>query len=346
MTVHRLRTSQGVKPPQPQQLWRYALIEEMKEEEYGFRRFGIRKPQLIHNGSIVGTHGHSSDTDYTAYIQAMNIATIDIETLAEFLGRHRRIAVLTGAGISLAAGIPTYRDEHGNRLNSEPIKHQEFLADPAQRQRYWSRSFRGWPAVSSAQPTRAHKTLTQFQSAGHIDTIITQNVDRLHQRAGSQRVTDLHGRLDHVLCLGCNAVHHRDEIQTQLHLHNGPAAAVANNRPDGDADLDASVARQFIVPNCPICDGILMPDVVFFGGTVPAQRVKHCMNAIEQADALLAIGSSLQVFSGFRFCRKASQLGKPLLIINPGTTRADDLAQLKLGTDCQDLLDNTYKTLY
>lgn len=276
----------------------------------------------------------------------MNTAIIDVDALAEFFGSHRRVTVLTGAGISLAAGIPTYRDQQGNRLNSEPIKHQEFLADSNQRKRYWARSYRGWPAVSSAQPTRAHKALTQLQSAGHVDTIITQNVDRLHQRASNQRVTDLHGRLDHVLCLDCNAVHHRDEIQTQLNDDNGPVSTLANNRPDGDANLDAALEQQFIVPSCTICDGTLMPDVVFFGGTVPAQRVEHCMNAIEQTDALLVIGSSLQVFSGFRFCRKASQLGKPLAIINPGTTRADDLAQIKLQTDCQDLLDHTYKTLY
>ena len=275
----------------------------------------------------------------------MKTQITDAEILIEFFETYRRVVVLTGAGISLAAGIPTYRDKHGNRLNSEPIKHQEFLENPHQRKRYWSRSFRGWPAVSNAQPTRAHKALTSLQSDGHVDTIITQNVDRLHQRAGNQKVTDLHGRLDHVLCLDCSAMHHRDEIQAQLDLDNAPVSTLTTTRPDGDSDLHTDIEKEFNVPNCPVCGGILMPDVVFFGGTVPGQRVKHCMQAIEQADALLVVGSSLQVFSGFRFCRRAREQGKALAIINPGITRADDLAQLKLETDCQGLLEETCKAL-
>lgn len=289
---------------------------------------------------------YTSNTTRIAYNYTMDTAVNDIAALTELFGRCRRVVALTGAGISLAAGIPIYRDQNGNRLNSEPIKHQDFIANSTQRKRYWSRSFRGWPAVSKAQPTRAHKALTQLQSAGHIDTIITQNVDRLHQRAGNRKVTDLHGRLDHVLCLNCSAIHHRDEVQEQLTLNNGPVPKAANNRPDGDADLPAKIEQRFIVPTCTSCNGTLMPDVVFFGGTVPSERVKHCMQAVENADALLVVGSSLQVFSGFRFCRKASQLDKPLVIINPGTTRADDLAQLKLQTDCQTLLEDTYRALY
>lgn len=276
----------------------------------------------------------------------MKTKITDAEILVEFFETYRRVVVLTGAGISLAAGIPTYRDKHGNRLNSEPIKHEEFLAKSHQRKRYWSRSFRGWPAVRNAQPTRAHKALTGLQSDGHVDTIITQNVDRLHQRAGNQKVTDLHGRLDHVLCLGCSAVHHRDEIQAQLNLDNAPISILTTTRPDGDSDLQPAIEQRFNVPNCPVCSGILMPDVVFFGGTVPSERVKQCMQAVEQADALLVVGSSLQVFSGFRFCRRAREQGKALAIINPGITRADDLAQLKLETDCQDLLEDTWRAMH
>lgn len=262
----------------------------------------------------------------------------DIDSLEAFLGANPRIVVLTGAGISLGSGIPTYRDREGVWRHSEPIKHQEFLCDPGSRQRYWARSMRGWPAVRDAQPSAAHLALAALERCGHIDTVITQNVDRLHQRAGSKQVIDLHGRLDRVRCLDCGNNHSRNTVQQQLAANNPVALGAAVLRPDGDADLSVQQERQFNIPNCCRCDGTLIPDVVFFGGTVPGERVQACREAIARADALLAIGSSLQVFSGFRFCRQAQQLGKPLAILNPGATRADDIAQLKLATDCQSLL--------
>ena len=262
----------------------------------------------------------------------------DIEALDEFLASHTRITVLTGAGISLASGIPTYRDKAGHWRHSEPIKHQEFLAESDRRRRYWARSMRGWPAVRDARPTAAHRALAILERRGHIDTIITQNVDRLHQRAGCARVIDLHGRLDRVQCLDCNGFHCRERIQQQLVRGNDSVRAATAARPDGDADLPADVERQFKVPACSACGGTLMPDVVFFGGTVPRSRVQACTDAVERSDALLAVGSSLQVFSGFRFCRQAQRLGKPLAVLNPGITRADDIAQLKVSADCQALL--------
>lgn len=262
----------------------------------------------------------------------------DRERLGEFLARHPRLTVLTGAGISRAAGIPTYRDGSGRWRHSTPVTHREFLTQHGRRQRYWARSLRGWPAVERASPTPAHRALADLESRGHIDTVITQNVDRLHQRAGSRRVIDLHGRLDRVQCLQCSALLSRGEVQRRLLLENGDAPAAAQVMPDGDAVLPAAEEAGFTVPDCAACGGILMPDVVFFGANVPRARVAACGKAIERSDALLVIGSSLQVFSGFRFCRMASELGKPLALVNPGVTRADRLAQLKLVEDCQTLL--------
>lgn len=280
----------------------------------------------------------SSCSQYTAYNPTMEKQATAAESLEAFLAGNPRIVVLTGAGVSVAAGIPAYRDREGTWRHSEPIQHQQFLTEPGRRQRYWARSMRGWPAVRDAQPTSAHRALAILEHAGQVDTVITQNVDRLHQRAGSERVIDLHGRLDQVRCLGCDATHCRELIQRQLSVDNAAVEETTVMRPDGDADLTTELENQFRVPGCSECGGTLMPDVVFFGGSVPKARVETCVDAIAKADALLAIGSSLQVFSGFRFCRLANELGKPLAIINPGKTRADGIAQLKIEADCQQLL--------
>lgn len=260
------------------------------------------------------------------------------EQLSTFLSDHPRLTVLTGAGISAAAGIPTYRDAAGHWRHSNPITHQEFLSHHSRRQRYWARSMRGWPAISVAKPTAAHRALVELEQAGRIGTLITQNVDRLHQRAGSERVIDLHGRLDRVRCLDCHTLYDRTELQDWLCGHNAQVAEPAGVRPDGDAELHENYTRQFRVPQCTSCEGTLMPDVIFFGANVPRARVDACAEALEQSDALLAIGSSLQVYSGFRFCRLADRLGKPLALLNPGATRADDLANVKFESDCQELV--------
>jgi NAD-dependent SIR2 family protein deacetylase len=263
----------------------------------------------------------------------------DVAALQTFLDLHRRIVVLTGAGISAESGIPTYRDRDGAWRRSEPIRHQDFIGDPATRRRYWARSFHGWPVVAAARSNEAHHALAKLEALGHVELLITQNVDRLHQQAGSQRVVDLHGRLDRVGCLQCNGFHSREAMQDWLatanpQLVHSPAAVA----PDGDADLPEEQLAGIAVPECPKCAGTLMPDVVFFGGTVPRDRVEACHAAVARADALLAVGSSLQVFSGYRFCRQAAQLGKPVAVINPGPTRADALASAKFATEAAPLL--------
>jgi NAD-dependent SIR2 family protein deacetylase len=274
----------------------------------------------------------------------MTMPPPEIAELGKFFADHRKVVVITGAGISASSGIPTYRDHRGVWRHSEPIKHQEFVTEHRQRQRYWARSLQGWPAVRDARPNAAHLALATLERQGRVSRLITQNVDRLHQRAGSISVVDLHGRLDQVRCLRCNASFAREHIQQRL-LQSNPGVAeaaarpiAARLRPDGDADAADGLVQQFSVPGCEQCTGTLIPDVVFFGGAVPRQRVQSCMEAVERSDAVLAVGSSLQVYSGFRFCRHAVEQGKTLAIINPGTTRADPLASLKLRSACEPLL--------
>lgn len=244
---------------------------------------------------------------------------------------NKRWVMLTGAGASAASGIPTYRDRAGKWLGSEPIKHQEFIHDINRRRRYWGRSMLGWPGVRDAQPNRLHHALARFEASGRLALLITQNVDRLHQRAGSTQVIDLHGRLDRVRCLDCGAGYEREEIQQRLLTLNPQHPRITGTvRPDGDADLPESAIQRMRIVDCDACGGMLMPDVVFFGGSVPRERVSACEQAIAEADGVLVVGSSLQVFSGFRFARQAAQIGKPLVIINEGVTRADELATLKI----------------
>jgi NAD-dependent SIR2 family protein deacetylase len=248
------------------------------------------------------------------------------------LGSRRPWVALTGAGISSASGIPTYRDHKGTWLGSQPIQHDEFISDPSKRQRYWSRSALGWPRVGTAQPNESHTALVKLEQAGLLTEVITQNVDRLHQRAGSQRVIDLHGRLDRVKCLDCSHVTSRDAIQGWIKTHNElPDTSSLTLRPDGDADLPAHYVSDFHVPPCPKCGGIVMPEVVFFGGTVPGRVVDKCYQMIDAAEGMLVVGSSLSVYSGLRFCRYAVDQGKPLVILNQGQTRADDICTHKFS---------------
>lgn len=281
----------------------------------------------------------SSRRGATPYTTVVNTLQHDTRNLTAFLAAHPKVVVLTGAGISCASGIPTYRDQHGNWLHRAPVQEQSFLKDEHTRRRYWARSRHGWPVIRDAMPNAAHFALAALEQQGHIELLITQNVDRLHQRAGSRNVVDLHGRVDHVRCLVCASLHSRDSIQAMLERENQwPYPSRQIPRPDGDMDVPDEMLLQLALPQCQQCAGDLMPDVVFFGGTVPAATVNTCLDALERADALLAIGSSLMVYSGYRFCRRASQLGKPIAIINPGVTRADGLAHLRCHSPAGPLL--------
>ena len=263
-----------------------------------------------------------------------------VDRLKEFLDAHRQLFVLTGAGISTLSGIPDYRDRDGGWKGATPIQHQAFVSQQAKRKRYWARSMAGWPAVARARPNAAHHALHRLGKAGATSLLVTQNVDGLHQAAGSRAVVDLHGRLDRVICLDCNTRLSRHRVQEMLvaanagWLHDSDAI-----RPDGDIELGDVDYAAFVVPDCPVCRGILKPDVVFFGGAVPRRTVNRAWNGLARSDAVLVVGSSLMVWSGFRFVREAARNGLPIMAINRGRTRADDLITHKLDDDCGALLD-------
>ena len=258
---------------------------------------------------------------------------------SEFLDEHASLTVLTGAGVSTASGIPDYRDRDGNSKVKTPIQYPDFVSKTATRQRYWARSFVGWQRFSKAAPNAAHHALAKLEDRGKIDTLITQNVDGLHHEAGSRHLILLHGDLAKVICLDCGERFSRRDIQQQLEALNADwHAQVFALKPDGDADLAEESLAEFSVPACQNCGGIIKPDVVMFGENVPRQRVMDATDSVERSDALLILGSSLMVFSGFRFARQAHALGKPIVIINQGRTRADDLARLKLNADCGEVL--------
>jgi len=254
--------------------------------------------------------------------------------LREWLRPHRRLFVLTGAGCSTGSGIPDYRDGEGQWKRTPPVTYQAFTTDPQVNARYWARSFIGWPRIAHARPNDAHRALAGWEQQGRLATLLTQNVDGLHQRAGSREVIDLHGRLDDVVCLACADRQPRAAMQERL-ADSNPAwldldAATA---PDGDADLDGHDFSTFEVPACARCAGMLKPDVVFFGENVPRPRYLQAQEALQASDAMLVAGSSLMVYSGFRFVRSAHEAGIPIAIVNRGRTRADDLAGLKLQAD-------------
>lgn len=260
--------------------------------------------------------------------------TDPLAPLHEFASQHPRWVVLTGAGCSTAAGIPDYRDANGAWKRSEPMRYQVFVSDAHARQRYWARSMIGWRTMSQARPTLAHSALAALGEHGRIALLVTQNVDGLHDAAGSRGVVDLHGRIDTVCCLACGARSPRAVLQQALLRRNPAWAALhAHSAPDGDADLERQDFHQFDVPACAQCGGTLKPDVVFFGETVPRERVAAVRSALAGADALLVAGSSLMVYSGYRFVEDAVAAGKPVVVVNQGRTRADAVLTLKVEQD-------------
>ncbi len=257
-----------------------------------------------------------------------------MQGLIAFLNARPRLLALTGAGISTASGIPGYRDAEGNWQRKPPVTHQEFVGDLAVRKRYWARSMLGWPMMRAAKPNAAHIALASLEQQGRLAHLITQNVDGLHTAAGSANVLELHGRLREVKCMDCDAAHAREWLQASLVAANpGFLAAAATVAPDGDADLDANF-NDFEVTPCAGCGGMLKPDVVFYGDSVPLARARAALAAVEAADALLIIGSTVMVRSGYRLCEAAHAAGKPIAAINLGRTRADPLLSLKIQVDC------------
>src|SRR5271154_6024868 len=259
--------------------------------------------------------------------------------LRDFVDRHRRLFVLTGAGCSTRSGIPDYRDADGQWKRARPVTYQAFMGEEKTRQRYWARSLIGWRLIRSALPNNAHRALARLEAMGRSELLLTQNVDRLHQAAGSTKVIDLHGRIDLVRCMDCERRSPREELQGELgRLNAGWLALDATEAPDGDSDLEDEDFSTFVVPACERCVGVLKPDVVFFGENVPRDRVDAACRHLHEADAMLIVGSSLMVYSGFRFVQRAADLGKPLAAVNLGRTRADALLTLKTEQPCESAL--------
>lgn len=259
-----------------------------------------------------------------------------LESLADLL-RGRRIVALVGAGCSTESGIPDYRGPESSRRPRTPIQYQEFVRSEPARARYWARSTVGWRRIAGARPNAAHYALAQLEAVGAVVGVITQNVDGLHDAAGSRRVVELHGSLAAVCCLDCGDRIARDEFQRRILELNGEwtrqLAPVDEHAaaPDGDVDLPASALANFRVPACEACrTGVLKPDVVFFGENVPRARLEEAWRVFDDGDALLVVGSSLTVYSGRRFVYRAGEIGMPIAVMNVGPTRADDVAAVKV----------------
>ncbi|XP_041971661.1 NAD-dependent protein deacylase Sirt4 [Aricia agestis] len=280
---------------------------------------------------------------FAYYVPAYNPPDIqDTKKLREFISRHEKLLVLTGAGISTESGIPDYRSEGVGlyaRSNHKPVQYQEFVKSSKVRQRYWARNFVGWPRFSSIQPNNNHFAIRELEKKGKVTAIVTQNVDRLHQKAGSENVIELHGSGYLVKCLSCSYEICRHKLQEILDTRNPD---IKNNfsmiRPDGDVELSKEDVEKFQPPTCPECRGPLKPDIVFFGDNVPKPRVELVRSHVSKSDAVFVLGSSLTVYSSYRIILQAKEENKKVVILNIGPTRADELADLKISTKCGDVL--------
>ncbi|KAL5016566.1 hypothetical protein ScPMuIL_006155 [Solemya velum] len=265
-----------------------------------------------------------------------------VNKLQHFISKSRRLFILTGAGISTESGIPDYRSEGVGlyaRSTNRPVLYSDFVKEAKLRQRYWARNFVGWPTFSVRQPNTSHNVLSEWERRGKIHWLVTQNVDALHFKSGSRRTTELHGSAHRVHCLGCDWTSSRWKMQEMIEgLNPGWHAEEVEMAPDGDVQLSTDQIAGFQVPPCPNCGGILKPQIVFFGDNVARPIVEFVHNRVKESDAFLVIGSSLEVFSGYRFVHAADSQGKPVAILNIGPTRGDKFSNLRLHSRCGDVL--------
>lgn len=280
------------------------------------------------------------DTTLGREIQDVSRSTTnDVGALVEVLGARSGVVVLSGAGISTESGIPDYRSPEAQKRVRRPIHGPEFVRSAALRRRYWARAMVGWERFRLARPNAAHVALAELEKHGVVSGLITQNVDRLHQLGGSQRVIELHGALAEVVCLECSAMEDRDAVQARLVALNprieDDHVSIA---PDGDADLPSELVERFVVPGCASCGGVLKPNVVFFGHNVARPIVERAFRWVDDASALLVVGTSLAVFSGYRFLLRAHERGIPIAIINRGEVRGEAHARVKIEGSTGDVL--------
>ncbi|HET6989173.1 MAG TPA: NAD-dependent protein deacetylase [Kribbella sp.] len=264
-------------------------------------------------------------------VLALEPGSTDVGAVADMVAGGG-VVVLSGAGISTESGIPDYRGETGSLRTHTPMTYGDFVASESGRQRYWARSHLGWRTIARAEPNDGHRAVAALQARGYLSGVITQNVDGLHQAAGARDVIELHGNLDRVICLDCGSTSAREGLDRRLRAANEAFEAdVTRINPDGDAELPAEAVGGFRLVDCTKCGGVLKPDVVFFGENVPKSRVERCYTLIDDASAVLVLGSSLTVMSGFRFVRHAAKSGTPVVIINQGLTRGDPYAALRVN---------------
>ncbi|GAB2246333.1 hypothetical protein Droror1_Dr00001826 [Drosera rotundifolia] len=323
---------------------------------------GVRFVQTSFRFSIPGVPSAKKEKNTTNLSKDKNMVPYsappsmkDLDLLHQFFDQSTKLVVLTGAGMSTECGIPDYRSPNGAYSTGfRPITHQEFIRSGEARRRYWSRSYAGWRRFTAAQPGPGHFALASLEKAGRISFTITQNVDRLHHRAGSSPL-ELHGTVYIVQCIKCGYSFSRHSFQDQLKALNPKWAAALDSlkidkpgsdksfgmriRPDGDIDIDEKFWEEdFTIPMCPKCDGVLKPDVVFFGDNVPKGRADRAMEAANECDAFLVVGSSLMTMSAFRLVRAAHDAGAATAIINIGVTRADDFVPLRINARCGEIL--------
>ncbi|XP_065177410.1 NAD-dependent protein lipoamidase sirtuin-4, mitochondrial-like [Sycon ciliatum] len=277
----------------------------------------------------------------------------DVHSLEEFIRNSRKLFILTGAGLSTESGIPDYRSTGvGMYATSKqrPIQYSEFVKNTEARRRYWARNYAGWPSFSSRQPNLGHMFLSELERRDMLHWLVTQNVDRLHRKAGSSRVSELHGSTHDIICLQCKAMTYRSDLQIrmaemnpQFHDRREDENTV---RPDGDVHFETDAWKSFHIPDCQLCGGMLKPNVVFFGDVVPRPLVTDIYEKLGECDAMLVIGSSLEVYSSYRFALAAAEQSIPMCLLNIGSTRADHLASMHIHARCGETMKQLSQVLF